>query len=147
MDYFPVSFHFRVTFTDLGSNSNDIKFQSVSGLNQEVQTESIKEGGENRFEHVVPTRIKTPNLVLKRGILTSDNSEITQWCKNAFEDQSFLPTDLLVELLNENHEPLLTWKVIYAIPVKWSLNEFNAEKSEILIETFELNYNRLVYQN
>lgn len=145
MDYFPVSFHFQVSF-DIGSEPNDIQFQSVSGLNQEIQTESIKEGGENRFEHVVPTRTKTPNLILKRGIFKSGQSNITQWCMEAFQNQNFSPTNLLIELLNENHEALLSWKVIHAIPVKWSLSELNAEKSEILIETFELNYNRLEYK-
>ncbi len=145
MAYFPVSFHFKVSF-DLGNETHDINFQSVSGLNQEIQTETIKEGGENRFEHVVPTRTKTPNLVLKRGILTKEMSKVTEWCMQAFEAQTYAPTNILIELLNEDHKPLLTWKAIHAIPVKWSLNEFNAEKSELLIETFELNYNYLQYQ-
>ena len=65
--YPPVGFHFKVEFVNLGNN-NDTRFQSVSGLNVEFETETFKEGGENRFEHKLPVRTKYPDLSLKRGI-------------------------------------------------------------------------------
>ena len=42
------------------------RFQDVSGLSFEIETETFVEGGENRFEYKLPKRIKYPNLVLKR---------------------------------------------------------------------------------
>ena len=57
------------------------------------------------------------------------------------ESFEFLPIDLTVKLLNEEHDPLVTWNVVSAYPVKWSVSDFNAEQSEIAIETIELAYN------
>ena len=66
--YQTVNFHFKVEFT-LNEEDVDVRFQSVSGLDVSYDTEQVKEGGENRFEHVIPTRTKCSPLVLKRGLL------------------------------------------------------------------------------
>lgn len=136
-DYYPpLGFHFKVEFANF---PGEFEFQSVSGLKVDIETEQIAEGGENRFKHKVPIRTKYPNLVLKRGLLV--RSEIVDWCRNAVENFEFQPTDLIVKLLNENHEPLLSWNVVHAYPVKWSVSDFNAEENELVIETMELTYN------
>ena len=141
--YYPaVGFFFQVSFTGLGIKSgNDVKFQSVSGLTVELETETIKEGGENRFEHAVPLRKRYTDLVLKRGVFRPQESEITAWCKDAFENMIIRPIDLEVILFNENKEPLVHWQVVHAWPNKWTIGDLNADKGEVLIETFELRYN------
>lgn len=141
--YPPTGFHFRVRIDDMES-AGDIRFQSVSGLNVQLQTESFKEGGENRFEHAMPTRTKYSDLVLKRGIMLPDpkRNNITAWIKNAVENFIIEPKNLTVELLDENHEPLLVWKVEHAWPKNWKVDDLNAEQGKVLIETIELNVNR-----
>jgi phage tail-like protein len=57
------------------------------------------------------------------------------------EDFDIKPTNITISLLNEEHEPLMTWNVVHAYPLKWSVSEFNAEKSLVAIETIELAYN------
>ena len=131
------SFHFSVIFLDLDPSA-DIGFQSVSGLSATIDTETVAEGGENRFKHQLPTGVTFPNLVLKRSLQTS--SKVTAWCKDAIEKFIFNPINLLVILHNEEHLPLYTWKVIHAIPVSWSVSDFNAENSELAIESLELKY-------
>jgi len=138
-NYPPVGFHFRVVFTGIGNSDIDSRFQSVSGLNMELDTESKKEGGENRYEHVLPVRAKYPILVLKRG-LVKDSDLLTQWCKDAFQSLIIKPVDLTISLLNESHEPLMTWSVKHAWPKKWSHSDLNAEQNTLAIETFELQY-------
>ncbi len=135
----PVSFHFRVEFLDIQTFSDDILFQSVSGLEVTMETESVKEGGENRFEHVIPVRSKYSDLVLKRGVLV--DSGVIAWCRDAMEAFIFEPTTVLVHLLNEEHEPLVTWNLVHAWPKKWTVADLDSEKSSVLIETLELNYN------
>ncbi|SRX54959.1 phage tail protein [Aequorivita sp. CIP111184] len=137
--YPPVSFHFKVEFNGISSQEKDIQFQSVSGLSVDIETEEFAEGGENRFKHKFPVRSTFPNLVLKRGMVT--DSELIKWCRNAIESFQFEPVDLTVKLLNENHEPLVTWNVVHAYPIKWDVAELNAEESKITIETIELAYN------
>jgi phage tail-like protein len=135
--YPPVGFHFRVEFVNIG-NDNDIRFQTVAGLNVEYDMESFKEGGENRFEHKLPVRTKYPDLSLKRGMLT--DSKVIKWCLDAFQNRVFQPAQVNVTLLNEKHEPLKTWQIHRAWPKKWSVSDFNAQENSIVVETLELSY-------
>jgi phage tail-like protein len=135
--YPPVGFHFKVEFVGIG-NDNDIRFQSVSGLSIEYDTESFKEGGENRFEHKLPVRTKYADLSLKRGMLT--DSKVIEWCLKAFENREFQPALVNVLLLNERHDPIKRWEVIDAWPKKWSVSDLNALENGIVIETLDLAY-------
>ena len=133
----PVGFHFAVRFS-ISDAENDLQFQSVSGLSVEYDVETIKEGGENRFEHKIPVRTKYSDLVLKRGFL--NDSQVLKWCLDAFENRTFTPADVQIILYNEKHEPLKTWNVSHAWPRKWSVSDFNAEESSLVIESLELSF-------
>lgn len=135
--YPPVGFHFRVEFLSLGSD-NDTRFQTVAGLSVDYDTETFKEGGENRFEHKLPVRTKYPDLSLKRGMLK--DSAVIAWCLDAFQNRTFLPVQVNVSLLNEQHQPLRTWQVYNAWPKKWSVSDLNAQENGIVVETLDLSY-------
>ena len=132
-----LGFHFSVHF-GFDRGEEDIRFQSVSGLNVEYATESVIEGGENRFEHVLPLRTQYTDLVLTRAL--ASNSALTDWCNQAFFDRLFSPTDVTVHLLDPAGEPLRSWQVSWAWPKKWSYSDFNAEENSLVIETLELGY-------
>ena len=134
----PVGFHFKVDFSSVSSQIEDTCFQSVSGLTIDLETEPIKEGGENRFMHHLPKQTNYTKLTLKRGMFT--NSELIQWCLNAFENFEFKPADLIISLLNDQHEPLKTWNIVHAFPVLWSVSDFDAEQNTLVIETLVLQY-------
>lgn len=134
----PVGFHFKVEFVGIGSN-NDTRFQSVTGLTVQYETENYKEGGQNRYEHKLPVRTTYPEAaVLKRGMLV--DSAVVKWCTDAFKKGVIKPVTVLVTLLNEQHQPLMTWNIAGAYPRKWSVSEFNAQENNLAIETLELNY-------
>ncbi|MBD8082306.1 phage tail protein [Chryseobacterium caseinilyticum] len=137
---FILGFHFSVVFELVPQFSVDTKFQSVSGLKVTMDTESVVEGGQNRFKHSLPTRSGYQDLVLKRG-LGSDLSGISMWCSQALEDFIFSPANLTVSLLNENGDPVKVWYVSHAIPLSYEIADFNAEESKIVIETMTLRYN------
>lgn len=147
--YQTVGFHFKVTFEGLGVGDEDVRFQSVSGLDVEKETETWKEGGENHFEHTMPGRTKFSSpLILKRGLLMPGKSKLTDWCIDAFVHFKLKPLETVtVQLLNEEHEVLAKWDLAWVWPRSWKLAELNAERSEVLIETLELNFNRLVFKN
>lgn len=138
-----VGFHFKVSFLNLPESKGvDVQFQSVTGLDVEIEKETIKEGGENRFEHTIPGRTKYTSLTLKRGILNPKDSGLSKWCQQAFQNLIVEPIGKVnVELLNENHDVLMQWELSHVWPVSWKVGELNAEKGEVLIETLELNYN------
>lgn len=137
-DYHPVGFYFNVTFTGVGEKDVDSRFQSVAGLNAEIQTETFREGGQNQFEHILPVRAKYSDLVLKRGLIK--DSKLIEWATKTFETLIVEPKDLTINLLNESGSPLMTWNVVHAWPKKWSVSDLNAEKGELAIETLELHY-------
>ena len=145
--YQVVNFHFKVEFSLYGKDI-DAKFQSVSGLDSTLDTEPIKEGGENRFEHVVPVRRKYGPLILKRGLLAPGTSGLTDWLKKAFDDEDVEPIPTVtIKLLNETHKPLLVWTINNVWPRSWKIGELNAARGEVLLETLELNYNYLIFNN
>lgn len=144
--YPPAGFHFKVEFQGVSGMDSDTeqRFQDVSGLSFEMETESFTEGGENRFAYKLPKRVKYPNLVLKRGLLT--NSALIQWINNAMSTfftvavYDFQPADILISLLDESNTAIAIWQVIQAYPVKWNVSNFNSNENAVAIETIELAY-------
>jgi phage tail-like protein len=147
--YQTVNFHFKVLFDfDMDGNSIDVSFQSVTGLDSTLETETVREGGENRFTHVLPVRRKFGPLVLKRGLLMPKDSLLTQYFKHAFEEYVFTPFRLVtIHLLDETHQSLMHWEINNVWPLSWKIGELNAMDGAVLIETLELNYNRLIFNS
>jgi phage tail-like protein len=146
--YQTVNFHFKVDFNFDAPDKTDIRFQSVTGLDSTLDTEQIREGGENRFEHVLPVRRKYGPLTLKRGLLKPSDSKLSKWLKQAFDDEKVVPLKTVtISLLDEQHNALMHWSVNNVWPRSWKIGELNAEQGAVLIETLELNYNRLLFDN
>ena len=145
--YQNVNFHFLVQFPfDPGGITVDVSFQSVTGLDSTIETEQLKEGGENRFTHTLPVRRKFGPLVLKRGLLGPAQSQLTTFLQNAFANDQITPFDIVtIHLLDENHQTLLYWMVNNVWPLSWKISELNSLQGEVLIETLELNYNQLAF--
>jgi hypothetical protein len=124
---------------NLGDNIKvDTSFQEVSGLKVTLETDTLVEGGENRFKHNLPKRVTYEKLMLKRGLVK--DSAVLQWCINALANFEFKPITLFVKLLDEERNPLMTWEVVNAIPVGWSVGSFNAEQNALVIEEMILSY-------
>src|SRR3954470_803228 len=97
----PLSHRFGVFFFATGviPNPVDIRFQKVSGLNAEINTTTINEGGQNLYIHKIPTKINYNNLVLERGIITS--SPLNVELNDTLSLFSFAPSNVMVTLLSE----------------------------------------------
>jgi len=139
--YPPVAFHFKVEVIDLPKAvGDDVRFSEVSGLSMEMASEEIPEGGENRFVQKYPTRVKYPELVLKRGLLKG--SRVRTWIEECIGDQNITTHGIDVKLLNEKHEPLLTWHLADAYPTKWAASDLNATSNAVVVETLQFFYQR-----
>src|ERR1700722_7551924 len=114
-EYPLTGFHFLVAFELAPQVPADMGFQEVSGLVLEVNLDTYNEGGENRFVHRLPGRTKYSDLVLKRGMGLLP-SMVTAWMIDATENFNYVPTNLLISLLDENHLPVSSWYVVNAIP-------------------------------
>jgi phage tail-like protein len=149
--YPSVGFHFIVRFEGIGDSKSigpvtvstadiDTRWTEVSGLNVEMSTEELIEGGENRFVHKLPQRAKYPNLVLKRGYFSTLPSPLMDWANDAIINFDIKPCQVQVMLLDEMHLPAQIWSFKNAYPVKISMGDLKATDNSYLIETLELSY-------
>ncbi len=136
--YPPVGFHFKVEVLGISPNESDTRFTEVSGLSVEAGMEEVAEGGENRFIQKYPVNPKYSDLILKRGLLV--HSEVTDWILRSINDLDIQPKNVDVTLLNDKHEPLVTWHLVNAYPVKWVIGDFNASENAVVVETLQLYY-------
>lgn len=136
--YPPVGFHFKVEVPDLSSNGDDVRFTEVSGLSVEMKTEEVPEGGENRFAQKYPGGVRYTEVTLKRGLLI--RSDLTDWIEQCINNFDIQPKEMFIKLLNENHEPLITWHLINAYPTKWSVSDFNSSNNAVVVESLQLYY-------
>jgi phage tail-like protein len=137
--YPPVAFHFKVEVIGLKKTvDHDVRFSEVSGLTQEFASEEVPEGGENRFVQKYPTRVKYPDLVLKRGLLKG--SGIREWIEDCINHQNITTHSVDVKLLNREHQPLMTWHLAQAYPTKWAIADLNATANAVVVESLQLFY-------
>jgi phage tail-like protein len=136
--YPPRAFHFKVEVIGLPPNGNDVRFTEVGGLSVEMTGEEVPEGGENRFVQKYPVRAKYPELVLKRGLLP--RSSVFDWIREAIQDFRITPRNVDVKLLDDEHQPLVTWHLVNAYPTKWALTDLNASGNAVAVETLQLFY-------
>lgn len=145
--YPPLAFYFDVKVLGTASapwreTAIDASFQEVSGLDRELEVQALAEGGENRYTHQLPKRGKHPNLVLKRGLVT-ETSALADWAASTIAadfSQPIQPRTVQVRLLASTGDPLVTWTLTQAYPVKWSSAPLNAMEGKIAVETLELAY-------
>jgi len=134
-------FHFTVEWggTRLG-------FSEVGGLTQETQAIEYRDGEFKEYSSMkMPGLRKYSNITLKRGIVKSDN-EFFQWL-NTVKLNKIERRDLVISLLNEEHEPVMVWKVQSAWPVKVEGPALKASGNEVAIESIEVAHEGLELTN
>ena len=120
-----------------------MRFTEVGGLSVELATEEVAEGGENRFVQKYPGARSIRDLVLKRGLLMQLR-DLRTGSASASRIYDIEPQDVDVKLLNEEHEPLMTWHIVDAYPdqvVGQRSQRHRATRSSI--ETLQLSYQSL----
>jgi len=113
----------------------------VSGIEINTEFEEIKEGGINDFVHKLPRISKYPNLVLKRGLATSD--VIYKWHQDVtmgIIERKFLT----VILVDSQKKELKRWMFQNAFPVKWTGPDLKADSNTLAIESVEMVHQGLV---
>jgi phage tail-like protein len=119
-------------------NPLDIRFQRVSGLAATVETSTLVEGGQNLYSHRLPTRVSYQNLVLERGFVVGSPLNIE--FNVAMSLFKFLPSNVMISVLNGDGVPISAWLFMKAYPVRWATADLNAAEDRVLIDTLELCY-------
>ncbi|MBL7970116.1 MAG: phage tail protein [Prolixibacteraceae bacterium] len=136
-----VKFHFQVEWS-----GTKIGFTEVSGLDVETEVVEYREGSSPEYSKIkMPGMQKFSNITLKRGTFKSDNDYFKWW--NTVKLNTIERRDITINLLNENHEPVVTWKVKNAWPTKIQSTDLKADGNEVAIESMELAHEGLTIQN
>lgn len=114
-------------------------FTRVKGLSREVKHESYREGGVNEYEHKLITQVSYPVVVLERGLALDD---LWAWAQ-ATADGDVTRRTVWVRLQNEAGEKLWAWQIEYALPVKWTASDLDAQNSAVVMESLELAHHGL----
>ena len=88
---------------------------------------------------------KFSNITLKRGTFKSDNDYFKWW--NTVKLNTIERRDVTISLLNEEHAPVVTWKVKNAWPTKIQSTDLKADGNEVAIESMEIVHEGLTIQN
>ena len=127
-------YHFDVQYGGVS-----LGFTEVTGLDIQVEVIDYRDGSSPEYHaRKMPGQHRYSNLVLKRGMVPGD-TDFFSWMKTV---QSGQPErrDLVVRLLNNQHEPVFIWKLRNAFPVKYSGPHFNSMSSQMAVETLEIAY-------
>lgn len=134
-------FHFQVEW-----GGTRIGFTEVTGLTIENEVIEYREGNSPEYNKTkMPGLHKFGNITLKRGVFTSDN-EYFNWL-NTVKLNTIERRDITISLLNENHEPVVVYKLKSAWPVKIQSPDMKSDANEAAIESIELAHEGLVIQN
>ena len=120
------------------------RFMEVSGLQVEIATEDVEEGGQNSFVHKLPGRMTWPNITLRRGI--TQNDSLLAWLTASSGEQFARNGNRLtrktaaITLLGAGGERLRAWEFDGAFPVKWTGPNFDVASTDMAVEELEITH-------
>jgi phage tail-like protein len=140
MNYPLAKNHFRVEWGE-----TNIGFMEVSGLAIELDVIPYREGSSKESsEQLMPGQKRYSPIVLKRGIVKSDD-EFYKWINTA-QFNIIERRDVTISLLNENHDPVVVWRIKNAFPSKLEYSPLYSRGSEVAIESLTLVHEGLVVE-
>ena len=117
-------------------------FNEVQGLAVEIDTDKIKEGGQNGYVHHLPGRMEWPPIVFKRGLTQSDN--LFHWFEK-MSGEKFAGNDDKVErstgaisIVDRIGLRLRSWNLRDVMPIKWTGPSMSTGSNEMLMEELEI---------
>lgn len=136
---YPLSvFHFQVQWNGLS-----VTFAEASGLTVENQAIEYRAGEAPIYSTIkMPGIPKFSNITLKRGVMEGDNALYEWFATTALNDIE--RRNLTISMLNAAHEPVVTWTIVNAWPLKVEGPGLKASGNEVAMETVELAHEGLV---
>lgn len=125
-------FHFQVEW-----GGARIGFTDVTGLNFTVEPIEYRDGNSPEYHTIKLTGMhKFGNITLKRGIFTGDN-ELYKWLSAVKLSKPDRRT-LTIKLLDETHNPILTYTCLNCFPTKFDGVSFKSTGNELAVESAEI---------
>ena len=116
----------------------------MTGLSREYNTATYRHGLSFALGYMmIPMEIKPIKISLKRGIITSQENTkyLVEWFDSmeSWQRLGFVQTrDITISLCDASGGPIISWKVIGAIPSKLVGPDFIASSQNVAIECMEI---------
>ncbi len=134
------SFCFRVK---IGSMPGDLFFKSVSGLKFETEVVPVREGGANDTTFMLPGSTKWGPIILKQGF--TKGSELLKWRQAWVRGDGMTRHNGRIVQLDTSLKEIGAWSFVRGWPSKWEVAEYDAQKSELAIETLEITHEGITW--
>jgi phage tail-like protein len=118
------------------------RFQEVTGLAAELEVKEYPEGGMNDFVHKLPTRVKWPNIVLKRGV-THEKGLLQWFWDTRVSGKAANQHAVTLTLQGPGSQVVRVWSLQGAFPVKWTGPTLNVSSNSIATEQLEIAHHGL----
>lgn len=127
--------HFSVSW---GDSQNTSSFSEVSGLTMEAEVVEYRGGADPQLTTTKqPGLKKFSNVTLKRGIAPVEaGNGLFEWY-NSILAGTVQRRPVTVSLLNEARDPVMTWKIKEAWPVKLEGPGLKSTGTDVAIESVE----------
>ena len=134
-------FHFKVTIGDKG----EIAFQNVSGLDTEYDKMDYRAGNSIDFSLVnMPGLRKPSDVTLKKGMFKDDTALFDYFME--VKMNTIKRETVTIQLLDEEHNPMFTWTLKNAWPLKMTGTSMDAKTSEVAVEELTLSHEGLTFE-
>ena len=145
-DYPIPKFHFLVEWAGIKPDEKEFRigFTEVSGLDFETEVIEYREGNSKKYnKSKQPGLTKFSNVTCKRGTFEGDFAFFKEWKKTYYFQEgnktaSQYRRAVTIKLLNEKHDPIITWTLQNAWPSKIQSTDLKSDANEVAIETMEL---------
>lgn len=113
-------------------------FSEITGLEATMQPKAIAEGGMNYGAHQRVGPVDFGTVVMKRGMTKSRDA--WRWFQLVnLKASSAYRLNVLIQMLDVNSKPVLIWKLLRALPVKYKMADLVGVRSnEVAIEELHL---------
>lgn len=126
-------FNFVVDF----GNGDQAGFSEVILPPIEVGVIEYRQGNDRRNAvRKLPGLTKFGNLVLRRGVTGS--LALYEWIREIGNGNVGARRTVVVTLLSEDRQPVMSWRIANAWPVKYVAGPLDARANEVVIEALEL---------
>lgn len=110
-------------------------FTSCDGLGCEVVVEQREEGGNQRFVHQLPGRLKYTNVKLTRPI-NGDTQMVAQWFADMGGEVERTNAHIVAQ--TQDGRPVAAWALVGVIPVRWTGPQLSVDSPKVATETLEI---------
>jgi phage tail-like protein len=119
------------------------EFSECSGLTIETEVYEYAEGGSNRSTLKLPGRTKYTNVTLRRGM--DPSQDLYTWFMQSVDGLPAKRRNVTIQLFEPgNPEPVKTWELVDAFPVKWTAPDLKTDTSAAAVETLEFAHHGII---